>query len=443
MCAIIVWGMWWRAISAPGGFAVLHPMGWDAFGLPAENAALERNIHPAKWTYENIDHMRQQLKALGLSLDWDREITTCAPEYYRHEQKFFLDFFKAGLAYRKKALVNWDPVENTVLANEQVIDGRGWRSGVAVEKRQLNQWFLKITDYAEDLLDGLDILENWPDKVRFMQQNWINRSEGAHVTFQLDGAPDTLDVFTTRPDTLFGAAFCALAFDHPLTQKMAADNPALRAFIADNSKADTSEETLEKEEKIGFDTGIEVVHPFDKNRKLPLFVANFVLMGYGTGAIFGCPAHDARDLEFARKYHLTVTPVVHPPNVKPADFIIADDAFTGDGVVFNSDFLNGLDVTEAKQQAIARLEALGLGKATVTYRLRDWGYHASVIGAVPSLLSIAIPVAWCQFQKPTCPLPCQRMLTLASRVIPLTITPHGNTANAQFVASPPSVKPIH
>ena len=301
----------------------------------------------------------------------------------------------------------------------------------------------EITDYAEDLLDGLDILENWPDKVRFMQQNWINRSEGAHVTFQLDGAPDTLDVFTTRPDTLFGAAFCALAFDHPLTQKMAADNPALRAFIADNSKADTSEETLEKEEKIGFDTGIEVVHPFDKNRKLPLFVANFVLMGYGTGAIFGCPAHDARDLEFARKYHLTVTPVVHPPNVKPADFIIADDAFTGDGVVFNSDFLNGLDVTEAKQQAIARLEALGVGKATVTYRLRDWGYHASVIGAVPSLLSIAIPVAWYQFQKPTCPLPCQRMLTLASRVIPLTITPHGNTANAQFVASPPSVKPIH
>ncbi|WP_281684844.1 leucine--tRNA ligase [Thalassobaculum salexigens] len=356
------------------GFNVLHPMGWDAFGLPAENAAIERGVHPHKWTHENIDAMREQLKGMGLSYDWRREIATCDPSYYRHEQKMFLDFVKAGLAYRKESWVNWDPVENTVLANEQVIDGKGWRSGAPVEKRKLNQWFLKITQYAEDLLGALDGLEGrWPDKVRLMQHNWIGRSEGARVRFQLVGRDDSLEVFTTRPDTLFGASFCAVSANHPLAAEMAEGNEELQAFIAECNRMGTSEADIETAEKRGYRTTLEVEHPFVPGKTLPVYVANFVLMEYGTGAIFGCPAHDQRDLDFARKYDLPVLPVVLPPETDPATVTVADEAYTGPGKIFNSDFLDGMDIEAAKSEVAGRLETIGRGERTTTWRLRDWG----------------------------------------------------------------------
>jgi len=371
------------------GFNVLHPMGWDAFGLPAENAAIASKVHPAQWTYANIATMREQLKRMGLSYDWDREIATCHPEYYRHEQKMFLDFLKAGLAYRRESWVNWDPVENTVLANEQVIDGRGWRSGALVEKRLLSQWFLRITHYADDLLDALKTLERWPERVRLMQENWIGRSEGARVFFPLKGRNERLEIFTTRPDTLYGASFCALSPNHPLAQELAATNPALAAFIAECNRMGTSEAVLETAEKKGFDTGVKVVHPLDKNWTLPLYVANFVLMEYGTGAIFGCPAHDQRDLDFARKYRLPVKPVVLPPGEDPKSFAVGSEAFVGDGTIFNSDFLDGLDVAGAKRKVIERLDALGLGQGTIQYRLRDWGVSRQRYWGCP------IPVIHC------------------------------------------------
>ncbi|TAK98215.1 MAG: leucine--tRNA ligase [Rhodospirillaceae bacterium] len=364
------------------GFDVLHPMGWDAFGLPAENAALERGIHPGTWTRQNIKVMRGQFAPLGFSLDWSREISTCEPEYYRHEQKMFLDFLKAGLAYRKESWVNWDPVENTVLANEQVIDGRGWRSGELVEQRRLSQWFLKITHYAEDLLQALDGLDRWPEKVRIMQHNWIGRSEGARVFWPLvngDGRDrdDLLEVFTTRPDTLFGASFCAISAQHPLAAKLAENNPTLAGFIAECSRTGTSTAAIETAEKKGVPSGLSARHPFDPKRTVPVYVANFVLMDYGTGAIFGCPGHDERDMEFARKYKLAVHCVVAPTNADPVAFAAeleaGNTAFTDDGVAVNSDFLNGLKVVDAKRAAIAKLESLGLGKGTVQYRLRDWG----------------------------------------------------------------------
>ncbi len=355
------------------GFNVLHPMGWDAFGLPAENAAIERNVHPAEWTYSNIATMRGQLKLMGLSIDWDREIATCHPEYYRHQQRMFTEFLEAGLVYRRESWVNWDPVDNTVLANEQVIDGRGWRSGALVERRQLNQWFFKITNFAEDLLEGLKSLERWPAKVRLMQENWIGRSEGATIDFETVGRPDPLTVFTTRPDTLFGASFVAIAPDHPLSVELAQNDAGLVGFIEECRRMGTTEEAIEKAEKHGYRTTLEVRHPFMPGKTLPVYVANFVLMGYGTGAIFGCPAHDQRDLDFARKYKLPVVPVVIPPGEDPATFAIGDEAYTGDGVLANSDFLNGLSVPEAKKAAISRLEQLGRGTGTVTYRLRDWG----------------------------------------------------------------------
>ena len=295
------------------GFNVLHPMGWDAFGLPAENAAFERGVHPAKWTQENIASMRDQLKSMGLSYDWRREIATCDPDYYQHEQKMFIDFYKAGLAYKKESWVNWDPVENTVLANEQVIDGMGWRSGAPVEKRLLSQWFLKITEYAEDLLQALEELNRWPDRVTLMQHNWIGKSEGARVFFNLKDTDDRLEVFTTRPDTLYGASFCAISANHPIAARVAENNPALAEFIAECNRMGTSETGIETAEKKGFDIGLKVIHPLDEKWELPVYVANFVLMEYGTGAIFGCPAHDQRDLDFARKYDLPVTPVVLPP----------------------------------------------------------------------------------------------------------------------------------
>ncbi len=372
------------------GFNVLHPMGWDAFGLPAENAAREQGVHPAEWTYANIAAMRGELKRMGLSLDWGREIATCHPEYYRHQQKLFLDFLAAGLVCRKEGWVNWDPADQTVLANEQVIDGRGWRSGAPVEKRKLAQWFLAITRYADDLLAALASLERWPQRVRAMQENWIGRSEGARIEFRLAGRGDRLLVFTTRPDTLFGASFCALSPAHPLAGELAAGNPALSTFIAECNRLATGEAALETAEKVGFDTGLEALHPFLAHRRLKVYVANFVLMEYGTGAIFGCPAHDQRDLEFARKYGLPVLPVVAPLGADAAGFAIGDTAYLEDGTLINSGFLDGLDVAAAKATAVARLALLGQGEGAVAYRLRDWGISRQRYWGCP------IPVVHCE-----------------------------------------------
>ena len=371
------------------GFNVLHPMGWDAFGLPAENAAMERGVHPAAWTYDNIDTMRRQLQSMGLSLDWAREIATCHPGYYVHQQAMFLKFFEAGLAYRGESLVNWDPVDRTVLANEQVIDGKGWRSGAEVEQRRMAQWFLKITDYAEELTDALADLERWPDKVRLMQTNWIGRSEGARVNFRLAGRDGEIEVFTTRPDTLFGASFCALSPNHPLARELAGSDGALAEFIAECGRLGTSEEAIETAEKRGYDTGLEVEHPFAGGRRLPVYVANFVLMEYGAGAIFGCPAHDQRDLEFARKYGLPVLPVILPPGEDGSAFEIGEEAYVGPGAAFNSEFLDGLDVEGAKRAAIDRLEELDAGRGRVEYRLRDWGISRQRYWGCP------IPIVHC------------------------------------------------
>jgi leucyl-tRNA synthetase len=353
------------------GYNVLHPMGWDAFGLPAENAARDKGVSPRDWTYENIATMRAQLKMMGLALDWSREFATCDVEYYHQQQKLFLDFYKAGFVYRSEADVNWDPVDMTVLANEQVIDGRGWRSGAVVERRKLSQWFFKITDFADELLQGLDALDRWPEKVRVMQKNWIGKSEGLRFQFTLSDKRK-LDVFTTRPDTLFGASFVALSPEHPLAQELAKKDAKLAAFIEECRHIGTAEADIEKAEKKGYDIGLTAAHPFDAGWKLPVMVANFVLMGYGTGAIFGCPAHDQRDLDFARKYKLTVTPVVVPADADPKRFAVDEEAYTGPGRLANSRFLDGMTVEEAKAEVAARLEKDGIGERTVNYRLRDW-----------------------------------------------------------------------
>ena len=355
------------------GFNVLHPMGWDAFGLPAENAAREEGVHPRELTYANIATMRDQLKQIGLAIDWSREFATCDPKFYVHQQKLFLDFLRLGLAYRAEADVNWDPVDQTVLANEQVIEGRGWRSGALVERRKLAQWFFKITDFSDDLLSALDGLTRWPEKVRLMQKNWIGRSEGVRFKFFLKGAPHpTVDVFSTRPDTLFGASFVALSPDHPLAAALAKNDTGLAEFIAECRRLGTSEEAIETAEKRGFDTGVKAVHPFDAAWELPVYVANFVLMGYGTGAIFGCPAHDQRDLDFARKHGLPVLPVVIPPGADPASYEIGQEAYVGPGRLANSRFLDGLDVEAAKAEALRCIETAGDGIRTVNFRLRDW-----------------------------------------------------------------------
>jgi leucyl-tRNA synthetase len=357
------------------GYNVLHPMGWDAFGLPAENAAREKGVHPREWTYENIRVMRDQLKLMGLSIDWSREFATCDPQYYAHQQKLFLDFLRLGFVYRAEADVNWDPVEHSVLANEQVIEGKGWRSGAPVERRKLSQWFFKITAFSDDLLNALEGLPRWPEKVRLMQKNWIGRSEGLRFNFALQGAPkgfEKLEVFSTRPDTLFGASFLALSPDHPLSEKLAKDNPKLAAFIAECRRVGTAEEAIEKAEKLGFDTGIRALHPFDAKLGLPVYVANFVLMAYGTGAIFGCPAHDQRDLDFARKYKLPVLPVVIPEGADPKTFTIGKEAYLGSGRLGNSRFLDGMDIETAKVEVSKRIEAAGQGQRTTNYRLRDW-----------------------------------------------------------------------
>ena len=371
------------------GFNVLHPMGWDAFGLPAENAAIERGVHPGKWTIENIAAMRAQLKTMGLSYDWDREVTTCSPDYYRHEQKMFLDFLNAGLAYRKESWVNWDPVEHTVLANEQVVDGRGWRSGAPVERRQLSQWFLSISDYADELLSAIEQLDKWPDRVRLMQHNWIGRSEGATVRFILSDKDQVVEVFTTRPDTLYGASFIAVSAQHPLATELQADNPELQSFIAECARLGTSEAAIEKAEKKGFFTGLFAWHPLIDGQKLPVYVANFVLMDYGTGAIFGCPAHDQRDLDFARAYDLPVLPVVQPAGTEDEP-VIGSTAYSGPGRLINSGPWTGLDIESGKSAAITALEEAGSGQRKITYRLRDWGFRASATGAVRFRLSIAL-----------------------------------------------------
>jgi leucyl-tRNA synthetase len=382
------------------GFNVLHPMGWDAFGLPAENAAMERKIHPKAWTYQNIAAMKAQLKSMGLSLDWAREIATCDPEYYKHQQKMFLDFLGAGLVERKLGKVNWDPVDQTVLANEQVIDGRGWRSDAPVEQREMPQWSFAITKYSDDLLQALDGLDRWPEKVRTMQRNWIGRSEGLLVRFALDpkttpNREDELEVFTTRHDTLFGAKFMAIAPDHPLAAAAAAKNPALAEFIAECKRHGTAQEIIETAEKQGFDTGMKAIHPFDPAWKLPVYVANFILMDYGTGAIFGCPAHDQRDLDFVNKYGLGNTPVVCPPGQDPKTFVITDTAYDGDGRMINSRFLDGLTIEEAKEEVARRLEkeqrgGSPVGRRQVNFRLRDWGISRQRYWGCP------IPVIHCE-----------------------------------------------
>jgi leucyl-tRNA synthetase len=376
------------------GFNVLHPMGWDAFGMPAENAAMERRVHPGEWTYQNIAAMRTQLKSMGLSIDWDREFATCDAEYYAQQQAMFLDMLAAGLVARKSSVVNWDPVDNTVLANEQVIDGKGWRSGAPVERRELTQWFFKISDMAEELLEALDGLTKWPEKVRTMQRNWIGRSEGLQFRFQV--APNDLvdwpelEVYTTRHDTLFGASFAAISPDHPLARALEGRVDGLAAFNAECRRMGTSEEALEKAEKRGFDTGLRVVHPFDPDWTMPVYVANFILMGYGTGAIFGCPAHDQRDIDFARKYGLDVVPVVCPADQDAGSFEIGAEAYLGPGRIINSRFLDGMSIEAAKEEMARRLEVAGRGERRVNYRLRDWGISRQRYWGCP------IPVIHCK-----------------------------------------------
>src|SRR6476469_9507233 len=320
------------------GMEVLHPMGWDAFGMPAENAAMERNVHPRTWTRANIDTMREQLKSIGFALDWSREFATCDPAYYGHEQALFLDLFEAGLVYRKESEVNWDPVDMTVLANEQVIDGKGWRSGAPVERRKLSQWFLKITDFAEELLDGLGTLDQWPDKVRLMQENWIGKSQGLQFRFQRAEGADEIEVFTTRPDTIFGASFVAISPGHPIAEALAAERTEVADFIARAKQGGTTAAEIETAEKLGFDTGLEVLHPLDPDWRLPVWVANFVLMDYGTGALFGVPGHDARDFEFANKYHLPVRRVVAANPQSATEPIV--EAEPGVGIAVSSQFLD-------------------------------------------------------------------------------------------------------
>ena len=349
------------------GYNVLHPMGWDAFGLPAENAALTEKKHPENWTYQNIKTMKEQLLKMGLSLDWEREIATCHPDYYKHEQKFFIDMFKAGLAYKKEAEVNWDPVDKTVLANEQVIDGKGWRSGAVVEKKKLSQWFLKISKYSDELLKDLDNLENWPNKVKIMQSNWIGKSIGAEIDFHVSDSETKIKIFTTRPDTIYGATFLALSSEHELVTKISKTNDSLKNFIKD------CENVNPDKVKRGFDTGLLANHPFIEGKKIPVFVANFVLKEYGLGAIFGCPAHDQRDLDFAREYNLDVIPVVKPANISENNFKITTEAFIDDGIMINSPALNGLNINDAKNCIIEHIEKKKIGRKKVNFKLRDWG----------------------------------------------------------------------
>lgn len=408
------------------GYDVLHPMGWDAFGLPAENAAIEKGIHPREWTLKNIEHMKGQFMPLGLSYDWTREIATCSREYYKYQQEIFLSFLEAGLAYQKESIVNWDPVDNTVLANEQVENGRGWRSGAIIERKKLKQWFIKITDYAEDLLRGLDLLTEWPEKVKLMQRNWIGKSTGAIVDFRVAGTEASIEVYTTRPDTLFGASFIGVAIEHPIVDGITVEG--LDEFKKNTATLGVTQEALDTAPKDGIFTGLYVIHPFDRTKRIPVWVVNFVVMEYGTGAIFGCPAHDERDHEFAKKYNLPIVQVVkEPESSDPID--IYSMPYTGDGSIINSDFLNGMSVTEAKASAVEELRKLGAGDSRIQYRLRDWGVsrqrywgcpipiiHCDRCGAVPvpeAQLPVELPED-VSFDKPGNPLehhPCWKHVT--------------------------------
>ena len=434
--------MRWPGTSGRGGYSVLHPMGWDAFGLPAENAARERGVHPAEWTRRNIAAMRTELQRMGLSIDWTREFATCDPSYYGQQQRLFLDFLKAGLVDRRQSWVNWDPVDETVLANEQVVDGRGWRSGAPVEKRSLSQWFFRITDSAPDLLEALSHLDRWPERVRTMQAKWIGRSEGARVRFQVTDPAfpiSEVEVYTTRPDTLFGMSFLAVAPEHPIAAAIAESNPAAAPFVAECRALGTSEASIEAAQKKGFDTGLTVAHPFDAARRSPIWIANFVLMEYGTGAIFGCPCGDQRDLDFARKYGLPVTPVVLPPGEDAASYAVEGRAYDGPGRMINSSFLDGMETGAAAREVIARLQSTGQGESVVNWRLRDWGVsrqrywgcpipviHCAACGPVPvpaSDLPVLLPedvtfdapgnplerhAAWRNVPCPACGQPAQR-----------------------------------
>ncbi|MFM6853414.1 MAG: leucine--tRNA ligase, partial [Sphingopyxis sp.] len=424
--------------KAMTGHAVLHPMGWDAFGMPAENAAMEKNVHPGAWTYANIDQMRAQLKRLGLAIDWSRELATCHPDYYGHEQALFLDLMAAGLVDRKESYVNWDPIDHTVLANEQVIDGKGWRSGAVVERRKLSQWFLKITQFADDLLAGLGTLDQWPDKVKLMQENWIGKSQGLEFRFAFPGGGDDIAVFTTRPDTMFGASFVAVAPDHPLAEQLAQNAPELAQFIAQCRASGTAQAELDTAEKQGFYTGLNVQHPLDPNWHLPVWVVNYVLMDYGTGAIFGVPAHDQRDMDFARKYDLPVVRVIADGDETDPHFT-GDDAFCGVGTLVNSHFLDGMTIDQAKAAIIARAQADGWGEGKTVWRLRDWGVsrqrywgtpipviHCDICGVVPvpkGQLPVTLPEdvsfdipgnpldrhpTWKHVDCPTCNAPARR-----------------------------------
>lgn len=414
------------------GFNVLHPMGWDSFGLPAENAAIENGVHPAKWTYENIGYMRNQLKSIGFSYDWSREFATCDKEYYKHEQKIFLDFLKHGLAYQKEAMVNWDPVDNTVLANEQVVDGCGWRSGVPVERKKLRQWFLKISDFAEDLLESLKTLDKWPDKVKVMQERWIGKSEGLRIFFDIKDSDEKLEVYTTRPDTIFGASFCAIASNHPIATKLADKNPEILKFIEECNKLGMSEEVIEKTEKKGFDTDIKIIHPFNSKVELPLYIANFVLMDYGTGAIFGCPAHDQRDLDFANKYNLKVTQVISNGD----DIEITNVAYSGVGKLINSSFLDDLTIADAKKSVIDKFEEADKGKRTVNYRLRDWGVSRQRYWGCP------IPIIYCD-DCGSVPVPEEQLPVTLPEDVDLSIAgnPLDNHLNWKHTNCPKCGKP--
>ncbi|MDA8832997.1 leucine--tRNA ligase [Candidatus Pelagibacter bacterium] len=376
------------------GYNVLHPMGWDSFGMPAENAARQNNLDPKTWTESNIETMRSQLKKLGLSIDWDKEISTCSEDYYKHQQEFFLDLYDKGLVYRKENYVNWDPVDETVLANEQVVDGKGWRSGAIVERKKLNQWFFNISKFSEDLLQGLDTLENWPNKVKVMQKNWIGKSFGCEVEFKIESEKPIKNIkcYTTRPDTLFGFSFLALSVDHPLA-KYYEEDKEFKKFREECSKTGTTEESIASAEKLGFKTDLIAVNPLDKNMKVPVYFANFVLMDYGLGAVFGCPAHDQRDLDFAKKYNLKITPVVKPE--KDKDFEINNEAYTGEGYLYNSDFLDGLKVpNESIIKTIEFLEKNSLGIKKTNYRLKDWGISRQRYWGCP------IPMAYDENDQP-------------------------------------------
>ncbi len=377
------------------GFNVLHPMGWDSFGMPAENAARQNNLDPQSWTEKNIKTMKSQLKKLGLSIDWDREISTCSVDYYKHQQKFFLEMYDKGLVYRKENYVNWDPIDETVLANEQVIDGKGWRSGATVERKKLNQWFFNITKFSEDLLSNLDKLDEWPNKVKIMQKNWIGKSFGCEVKFKIKNSENIneIECYTTRPDTLFGMSFLALSIDHPLAKFYENDKNFLK-FKKECSKTGTTEESLASAEKIGFKTNLLAVNPLDNKIEVPVYFANFVLMDYGLGAVFGCPAHDQRDLDFAKKYNLKITPVV-TPSIDQKENSITDEAYTGPGFIFNSSFLNGLKCPEESiTKTIDYLKKKKLGKKKVNYRLKDWGISRQRYWGCP------IPIAYDENNNP-------------------------------------------